>query len=170
MRVRCSGKRSCPTGARPDLQTRYCGKGSIGEHCLVVRARNGRKGLELGQVPCDLVRGSQIGAGWSQQEPSRVSLHGGPRFERQKNRKNKEFFRKASNWLQSSDDGRVATKQPFKQGPRLARTASLEDQFEPNFEHSRPPFVVFCRLKSPSSSRELVEMTARRSGSVASMT
>ena len=37
------------------------------------------------------VLSDQIGAGWSQQEPSRVSLHGGPRFERQKIEK-KGFF------------------------------------------------------------------------------
>ena len=49
----------------------------------------------VGQVPCYFLRGSQIGAGWSQQEPSRVSLHGGPRFERQKIEKIRNFFLKS---------------------------------------------------------------------------
>ena len=82
-----------------------------------------------------------------------------------KNRKNKEFFLKSLELAPIIDIVRVATPNNLQARPRLARTASLEDQFEPNFERSRPPFVVFCRLKSPSSSREHVEMTARRSGS-----
>ena len=60
----------------------------------LLRSPSTRSHDAVGQVPCELVRGSQIGAGWSQQELSRVSLHGGPRFERQKSRKNKEFFEK----------------------------------------------------------------------------
>ena len=35
MRVRFSGKRSCPIGAQPGSQTRYCGKRSVGKYSLV---------------------------------------------------------------------------------------------------------------------------------------
>jgi len=51
----------------------------------------------------------------------------------------------------------------FGTATKPARPASLAGEFESRLELSRPPLVALCRLKFPGSSREDVEMMARRS-------